>query len=98
MYTYKTEILTVSTKWWSDKANAADAAELDELLNRRAAEGWELVTYDYMATSTQIKGAFITGACASLEICVTSGLVYKSNDVIDDLLMDKNIVSFSLHP
>ena len=59
MYTYKTEILTVSTKWWSDKANAADAAELDELLNRRAAEGWELVTYDYMATSTQIKGAFI---------------------------------------
>ena len=59
MYTYKTEILTVSTKWWSDKANAADAAELDELLNRRAAEGWELVTYDYMATSTQVKGAFI---------------------------------------
>lgn len=59
MYTYKTEILTVSTKWWSDKANASDAAELDELLNRRAAEGWELVTYDYMATSTQIKGAFI---------------------------------------
>ena len=33
---------------------AEDAAELDELLNRRAAEGWELVTYDYMATSTDI--------------------------------------------
>ena len=59
MYTYKTEILKVSTKMWSDKANMEDAAELDELLNQRAAEGWELVTYDYMATSVQIRGAFI---------------------------------------
>ena len=59
MYTYKTEILKVGTKFWSDKANATDAAELDELLNIRAAEGWELVTYDYMATSAQIRGAFI---------------------------------------
>ena len=56
---YKTEILTVSTKLWSDKATDADAHELDELLNRRDAEGWELVTYDYMATSMQLKGAFI---------------------------------------
>ena len=59
MYTYKTEILTVGTKWWTDKANDKDAAELDALLNQRASEGWELVTYDYMATSSQIKGAFI---------------------------------------
>ena len=59
MYTYKSEILSVGTKLFSDKATAEDAAELDELLNRRAAEGWELVTYDYMATSVQIRGAFI---------------------------------------
>ena len=59
MYTYKTEILRVGTKFWSDKANERDAAELDELLNARATEGWELVTYDYMATSSQIRGAFI---------------------------------------
>lgn len=59
MFTYKTEILKVGTKFWSDKANARDAAELDELLNRRAAEGWDLAAYDYMATSTQLKGAFI---------------------------------------
>ena len=59
MFTYKTEILTVGKKIWSDKANEDDALELDELLNTRSAEGWELVTYDYMATSTQIKGAFI---------------------------------------
>ena len=59
MYIYKTEILKVGTKFWSDKANTKDAAELDELLNTRAAEGWELATYDYMATSAQLKGAFI---------------------------------------
>ena len=59
MFTYKTEILKVGTKFWSDKDNDEDAEKLDELLNSRAAEGWELVTYDYMATSSQIKGAFI---------------------------------------
>ena len=59
MYTYKTEILTVSTKWFSDKANAEDILMLDKLINERASDGWELVTYDYMATSSQIKGAFV---------------------------------------
>ncbi len=59
MYVYKTEILPVGTKWFSDKADDRDAAALDELLNRRAAEGWELAEYDYMATSSQIRGAFI---------------------------------------
>ena len=59
MYIYKTEILTVSTKWFSDKANAGDISMMDKLLNERASEGWELVTYDYMATSAQIKGAFV---------------------------------------
>ena len=56
---YKTEILKLGVKFWSDKANEEDALVLDELLNRRASEGWELVTYDYMATSSQLKGAFI---------------------------------------
>ena len=37
MYCYKTEILPVSTKFFSDKANEEDAAELDALLNQRAA-------------------------------------------------------------
>ena len=59
MYTYKTEILMVGTKWFSDKADANDIAVLDQLLNERAADGWELVTYDYMATSVQIKGGFV---------------------------------------
>ena len=56
---YKSEILYVSKKIWSDKANEKDIAMLDDLLNRRALEGWEPVTYDYMATSSQIRGAFV---------------------------------------
>ena len=59
MYTYKTELLWVSKKIWSDKVNEEDIAVLDELINKKSAEGWELVTYDYMATSSQIRGAFI---------------------------------------
>ncbi len=59
MYIYKTEILTVGTKWFSDKADEKDVALLDRFINEKAANGWELVTYDYMATSTQIKGAFV---------------------------------------
>ena len=59
MYIYKTEILKGSAKIFSDKANEKDILALDELLNERASEGWELATYDYMATSSQIKGAFV---------------------------------------
>ena len=35
MYIYKTEILTVSTKWFSDKANAGDVSMLDALVKER---------------------------------------------------------------
>ena len=59
MIQYKSEILKVGVKMWSDKADEKDLAKLDELLNERAAEGWELVTYDYMATSVQGQGAFV---------------------------------------
>lgn len=57
MYIYKTEVLSTGIKWLSDKANAADISLLDDLINTRALEGWELVTYSYMATSTQMRGA-----------------------------------------
>ncbi|MCR5181455.1 MAG: DUF4177 domain-containing protein [Clostridia bacterium] len=59
MYTYRSEVLWVSSKWFSDKVNDEDVAMLDQLINERAAEGWELVTYDYMATSVQVRGAFL---------------------------------------
>jgi len=57
MFEYKTEILVASTKLFSDKADMADVIALDRLLNARAEEGWELVTYSYMATSMQMRGA-----------------------------------------
>lgn len=56
---YKTEILKTGVKWFSDKANEQDIAALNDLLIQRALEGWELVTYDYMCTSFQMKGAFV---------------------------------------
>ncbi len=59
MYIYLTKILTVGTKWFSDKADEKDIVILDRFINEKAADGWELVTYDYMATSMQIKGAFV---------------------------------------
>ena len=37
MYIYKTEILTVGTKWFSDKADANDIEALDRLINEKAA-------------------------------------------------------------
>lgn len=58
MYQYKSEILKVSMKWFSDKANERDIEMLDRLINKRVAEGWELAAYDYMATGMQIRGAF----------------------------------------
>lgn len=57
MYEYKSEVLYTKTKWLSDKAGENDLAELDALINERAQESWELVTYSYMATSLQVKGA-----------------------------------------
>lgn len=57
MYEYKTEILYTELKWTSDKASQEDVNRLNDLFNQRAKEGWELVTYSYMATSLQIRGA-----------------------------------------
>ena len=52
-------MLKVSVKWFSDKASEKDIAMLDNLINTRVSEGWEFVTYNYMATTFQIRGAFI---------------------------------------
>ncbi|MCL2224611.1 MAG: DUF4177 domain-containing protein [Defluviitaleaceae bacterium] len=59
MYEYKTEILRTGTKWGSDKANDADVSNFNNVFNERAEAGWELVTYDYMSTSTSIHGALL---------------------------------------
>ncbi|MCL1976542.1 MAG: DUF4177 domain-containing protein [Candidatus Bathyarchaeota archaeon] len=49
MFEYKSEILITTIKWVNDSANEADVARLDELINKRTQEGWEFVTYSYMA-------------------------------------------------
>ena len=47
MYEYKSEVLNAGIRWIKGGAREADASKLDELLNERSAEGWELVTYVY---------------------------------------------------
>ena len=59
MYQYKTEIMKVREKMFTEKIDAADAEALDELLNQRSKEGWDLVTYDVMMASQQIRSAFV---------------------------------------
>ena len=59
MYEYKTEILTTGLKWFSDKASEADASQFNEIFTARCTDGWELLTYSYMATSLQAKGALL---------------------------------------
>jgi len=59
MFEYRTEVIKTGMKWFSDKANDSDVSDFDELFNKRAAEGWELVTYSYMATSLQVRGALL---------------------------------------
>jgi hypothetical protein len=49
MFEYKSEVLVTTIKWVDDRANETDIARLDELINKRTQEGWELVTYAYMA-------------------------------------------------
>jgi len=48
MFEYESEILKTTLKWLKDSANEKDLASLDKLINERAADGWELVTYSYM--------------------------------------------------
>ncbi len=59
MYMYKTEVLTVSSKWFTDQPSDQDLFELDRLLNERSVEGWELASYDYMTSSSQVRGVFV---------------------------------------
>ena len=47
MYEYRSETLKKGIRWVKGAATEADASNLDELLNERAAEGWELVAYAY---------------------------------------------------
>ena len=60
MFEYKSEILKASIKLFKDGASDADVSSLDELINSRAADGWELVTYVHMAEVFGVRGSFLT--------------------------------------
>jgi hypothetical protein len=41
-------VLKISFKLFKASVNASEVGELDNLINKRASEGWELVTYSFM--------------------------------------------------
>ena len=47
MCEYKSEVLEAGIRWTKGRATETDASKLDELINARFSEGWELVTYCY---------------------------------------------------
>lgn len=59
MYIYKSEILTTTFKWIKDSANQKDVDHLDELINKRASEGFELVCYSYMPNVASARSAIL---------------------------------------
>lgn len=60
MFEYKSELLDSRVKWgFNDSADEKDIEKLDQLINERASEGWELVTYSYMTNNTGVKSTFV---------------------------------------
>lgn len=61
MWTYRSEVLETSVKWFKDSANIEDLERLDVLINSRANEGWEFVTHSYMPNVIATRSAiFVT--------------------------------------
>jgi len=48
MLRYKSEIMKVSFKLVTSSINEEEMIKFDELINQRAKEGWELVSYSFM--------------------------------------------------
>lgn len=60
MYLYKSEMLDLSVKLAADKSpEREDLKKLDNLINTRANEGWELVTYEYISSSRSASCYFL---------------------------------------
>jgi hypothetical protein len=59
MYEYKTEILFTGLNMFTDKADARDASQFDEVFTQKCVDGWELLTYSYMATAFSVRGALL---------------------------------------
>jgi len=48
MTVYRSEMLKVSYKFVTSSIKDDDVAKMDEVINQRRREGWELVTYAFM--------------------------------------------------
>ena len=59
MFEYKSEIIETSIKWFKDNADQNDLMKLDELINTRSSEGWELVVHSYMVNATASRSAIL---------------------------------------
>ncbi len=59
MYTYKSEVLSTTFKWIKDSANEKDVQMLDELINKRASEGWEFICHSFMANVASGRSAIL---------------------------------------
>ena len=59
MFTYKSEVLKIANKWWGGGDVEKDVSNLDALINRRTAEGWEFVTYSCMADCRASRDAIL---------------------------------------
>ncbi|MDR2699091.1 MAG: DUF4177 domain-containing protein [Candidatus Methanoplasma sp.] len=48
MTRYKSEIVRVTFKLMMSSINESEVTKLNELIEKRSSEGWELVTYTFM--------------------------------------------------
>ena len=59
MWTYRSEVLETSVKWFKDSASIEDLERLDDLINSRANECWEFVTHSYMPNVIATRSAIL---------------------------------------
>ena len=57
---YKSEILKVSFKLLKSSIREEEVHQLDELINKRASEGWELAAYTFSGGGDISKGILVT--------------------------------------
>jgi len=48
---YKSEMMKVSFKWVTSKITDEELVKLDEVINKRSKEGWDLISYTFMGGS-----------------------------------------------
>ena len=61
MARYKSEILRVSFKMMNASIGEDEIQHLDDLINRRASEGWDLVSYAFMGDAGNLgRGILLT--------------------------------------